>query len=104
MDADLALPQIYDLAQVKTFDVAGSGGRYEQGDIKIGPITPSFPATPTTPAGGFTEAQLNPSSVDGTEIIYVIVGQHAGEYQLVELRSLEPDSYFLVVRRRLTTA
>jgi hypothetical protein len=102
-DTDLALPQIYDVQHLRTTEVPSSGGRYEKGDVIVGPITPSFPATALTPAGGFTEAQLNPVGGDGIEIIYILVGQHAGEYQLVELRSLEPESFYVVVRRRETT-
>lgn len=100
-DTDLVIPQIYKIQQVSTKEIASSGGKYEQGDIKIGPITPAY--TTSTGTGGFSAAQLNPNGADGTEIIYVIAGTHGGDYQLLEEQSWKRFSYFLVLRRRYET-
>ena len=103
VDAVLPLPPFYDVQQLTTREVASSGGLYELGDVKVGPITPRFTRTDGT-TGGFTEAELKPTSTaNGTEIIYMLIGAHEGEYQLVELKSLRPFGYELVVRRRETT-
>jgi hypothetical protein len=103
VDVLLELPPIYEIVQVSTREIASSGGLYEMGDIKVGPITPRFTRADGT-TGGFTESELKPTpSANGIEIIYMLVGAHAGEYQLVELRSLRPFGYELVLRRQETT-
>jgi hypothetical protein len=103
VDTSLALPTIYRIRQVTTREVASSGGRYEMGDVRVGPVTPEFTHDDGS-TGGFAEAQLKPGPTDDrTEIIYVLSGAHAGEYALVTLESLRPLSWFLVLRRRVTT-
>lgn len=105
-DSDLTLPQIYHFRPLKASEIASSGGRYEMGDMKVGPITPSYPGTSPFPAGGFTEAQLKPRpTANGVEIIYVLdgAGFHAGEYNLVEMQSSKSYSFFLVLRRTRKT-
>jgi len=100
------VPQIVKMKRLKQHEIAGSGGKYEMGDILFGPFTPAFPANSLTgaPAGGFTEQQIAPRPVgNGTEIIYSITGQHAGEYVLVELRSDKSFRFELVLRRSRTT-
>lgn len=98
-DSDVALPQIYKVRQVTTGEIANSGGRYEDGDIMVGPITPSNGA-----GVGYTEAQLAPKpSGDGVDVLYLLSGAHAGTYDRVELRSTEPFSYYLVLRRTRIT-
>lgn len=97
IDSDFVLPQIYKVQQMKTHEISSSGGKYEIGDVKVGPITPRGDSL------GFTEAQLQPKpSNDGVDIIYVLDGQHAGDYSRVELQSTKPFSYFLILRRRVT--
>lgn len=101
-DVDLIIPQIYKIQQVSTREIAGSGGRYEVGDIKVGPITPAYSIGGKS--GGFTVLQLNPTVTnDLTEIIYIIAGTHSGEYQLLEERSWRRYRYELVLRRRRST-
>jgi hypothetical protein len=103
VDAALDLPPIYEVVQISTREIASSGGLYEMGDIKVGPITPRFTRADGT-TGGFSESDLKPVvTANGAEIIYMLIGAHAGEYQLVELRSLKPFGYDLVLRRRQTT-
>lgn len=71
--------------------------------MKVGPITPAF-TNPDGSAGGYSEAQLRPSADDGaTEILYELVGTHAGEYALVSLLATAPFSSWVVLRRRVTT-
>lgn len=100
-DVDLPITQIYHFRQLTTREIAGSGGRYEMGDLKIGPITPTFSSMTT---GGFSEAQLKPTvGTNGVENIFLITGQHAGEYDIIELQSTKAFSFFVVIRRRRTT-
>ncbi len=103
-DVDLVIDQKFRIRQLSTREIANSGGQYEMGDIIVDHITPDFTDPITSAAGGYTEAQLKPTQTEnGVELYYVVTGQHAGEYQCVELRSWRAYSYALVLRRRLTT-
>lgn len=98
VDSELDLPQIYKIRPLKTNEIADSGGKYEQGDIIVGPITPKGDTL------GWTEAELQPKpSQDGLDVIYRCTGAHNGDYSRVELRSHKPFSYYLILRRRNDT-
>lgn len=102
-DARLDLPAIYKVRQLSTREIASSGGRYEAGDVKVGPITPSY-ANADGSVGGVSEAQLKPVAADSaTEILYELVGAHAGEYALIGLVSTGPFGWWVVLGRRETT-
>jgi hypothetical protein len=101
--ASTQLKQQYPVMPLTTREVAESGGRYEMGMIKFGPVTPAYTDSLGV-SGGYTESQLLPSSPDDAhEIVYSIVGQHQGDYQAIELQSNRPYSFFLVLKRRLTS-
>lgn len=100
-DARLELPAVYKVRQVTTREIASSGGRFEAGDVKIGPITPAYMNADGS-QGGVSEAQLKPDGEDGTEVFYELSGAHAGEYALVALVSTAPFSWWLVLTRRQT--
>jgi hypothetical protein len=103
IDAVLELAPIYKVRQLATREIAGSGARYEVGDVAVGPITPAFTKRDGT-RGGYSEADLAPSSPRaGVEIFYRVLGAHEGEYERVELRSFRPFAFELVLRRRETT-
>jgi hypothetical protein len=101
VNTDLVLPQIYDVVHLTEKQIASSGGRYEIGDMKVGPITPFYGT------GGFTPAQLKPAGADGTEIVYLLSGSVNGEYACIELHTEntvdDPFSYYLVIGRKRTT-
>jgi len=97
-DSDLDLAQSYKIREVSTREIASSGGLFEMGDIKVGPITPT-----DVSGGGYTEAQLAPEGQTGTEVVYVVTGDLAGEYARVELNKSKPFSWYLTLRRRRTT-
>ena len=106
VDTNFVVPQIVKMRRLKQEEIANSGGKYEMGDILFEPFTPAYPANALTgqPAGGFTEAQLAPrATANGTEIIYIVTGQHAGEYSLIELRSDKSFRFGLVLRRSRTS-
>lgn len=100
-DARLDLPATYKVRQVTTREIASSAGRYEAGDVKVGPLTPAYTAADGS-TGGVTEAQLKPDGEAGTEIFYELSGAHAGEYALIALVSTAPFGWWLVLGRRQT--
>ncbi len=107
-DAVTSLPTYTKARHVTQREIAQSGGRYEEGDVIVGPITPAYAATQFQPAGGFTEQQLAPRASQGVEIIYRLTLQAgasgiAGEYELVELRRDKALHFDLVLTRKRTT-
>lgn len=97
-DTDLVLPQIYKVRELKSQEVAGSGGRYELGDVKVGPITPAYTG------GGYSRAQLAPEGANGTEVAYLLSGAMAGEYNRISVETDRAFGYYLVLRRSRRTA
>jgi hypothetical protein len=103
LDTRLDLPAVYNVKQVSTRETASSGGRFEAGDVKVGPVTPSYTNADGS-TGGVSEAQLKPAATDGaTEILYELVGAHAGEYALLGLITTSPFGWWVVLGRRQTT-
>lgn len=100
------LPQQYRVSVVSTREIAGSGGRYETGDVKVGPITPSY-SNVGGYSGGWTPAQLDPAptlpATTGTQIVYVLTGSMTGEYRLLSLDTVNAVSYRMVLRKLRTT-
>jgi hypothetical protein len=104
----LALPPIY-IRHVTEREIAGSGGRYLQGDWMCGPIRPAWTSLTGT-QGGFVIAQLDPPvTTPGVENIYVFSATNpnaageVGENQLVQLHQDLALAFMLVLRRRATT-
>lgn len=99
-DSDLVLPQKFRVDRIHAAEVASSGGQYEMGDVKVLHITPAD----STHSVGFTTAQLKPPiTTDAVERIYLLTGEHGGEYALVELQNFKNYGWTLVLRRRDTT-
>lgn len=97
-DVDVTLTPAPRVREVNQRDIASSAGRYTIGDVKVGPITPTYPT------GGYTQAQLAPvATARGTEVFYVLAGNLEGEYSRVDLTTDRSHSWFLVLRRRRTT-
>ncbi len=73
--------------------VAG-GGRYQEGDYRIGPMTPD--------GGGTTFAMIAPPSVAGTEVYYILVGSDTPAEGMpctaVGIEGDHPIHSYLVVR------
>lgn len=98
-DVDLLLPSHTKVRQLNQKELADSGGRYEDGMIKVGPITPSDSA-----GHGLTIAQIAPEeTADGVEVYYILTGAVSGEYSRVNLNSDRPFRYELILTRRRTT-
>ncbi len=103
LDTRFDLSHAYKVKQVTTREIASSGGRYETGNIRVGPITPAY-VSRNGSSGGISEAQLTPSATNAaTEVVYVLSGAHAGEYALLALESTAPFGWWLVLARRETT-
>ncbi len=95
-DVDLVLPARYPIRYLSSQELFSSGGLYESGDILVDHITPSSGS-----GAGYTAAQLRPVvSTDNVEILYVIVGSHAGIYRLLDIRNYRAFTTQLVLRRR----
>jgi len=92
------LPKQYKVTNLTSKEIASSGGRFEDGAIRFGPVTPDFGT------GGYTPAMLKPTvTTDDTQIIYLLTGQVAGEYALAQLQTTKPFSYVLFLNRKRTT-
>lgn len=97
-DTDLVLPKQYRVENLTSKEIASSGGRFEDGAIRVGPITPDYGT------GGYTPAMLKPAvTTDDTEIVYVLTGHVAGEYALAQLQTTKPFSTYMVLNRKRTT-
>ena len=110
------LPPYTKIRHVSQREIAGSGGRYEEGDVRCTEIMPTFTDPITGAPGGFTEAQLRPTGAQGNsqnlqavETIYrlsQVDGARpgiAGDYSLVELSRDKSWNFILIIGRRRTT-
>jgi hypothetical protein len=97
-DVDLVLAPRPKVREVDQRDIDGSAGQYVTGDVRVGPITPSFPG------GGYTKEQLAPTIVtNGVETSYLLSGGIDGDYARIDLTTDRSHSWFLVLRRKRTT-
>lgn len=95
VDTDVVLSPAPKVREVALRELSGSGGRYEAGDVRVGPITPSHPA------GGYAESVLAPAvTTSGVETIYVLAGNISGEFARIDLTTDRSHSWFLVLRKR----
>lgn len=95
---DLLLAPRPKIVEVNGRDIAGSAGRYAVGDVKVGPITPTYTG------GGYTQDQLAPAlTSNGVDVLYVLAGGVAGEYTRIDFITGRSHTYFLVLRRKRTT-
>lgn len=105
----LCLPQGITVRHLATREIAGSGGRFEQGDMLVGPIRPPFTDPVSGATGGFTEAQIKPPGQQGVEIIWRLTSTQPngsginGDYALIEFRRDHPFFYEAVIGRKRST-
>ena len=97
-DVDLTLSPRPKIRELSLREVSSSGGRFEAGDIRVGPITPAY----TVPAaGGYTPEQLKPTTtLASIEALYIVTGPNAGTYSLVDLDTSRATQYMMTVRRK----
>jgi len=73
-DSDLTLEKRYKIRELSLREVSGSGGAFEMGDVKVGPITPTD-----------------------------VSGDLAGEYARIDFDQTKPFSWYMTLRKRRTT-
>lgn len=101
-DSDLVLPKHYKIRSIEGEEVLGSGGIYELHDLVVDGITPR---DPLDAAVGYLPSQLvPPCPTPNVEVIYIITGEHPGEYQRIALRSVRAFRHTLYLRRRVTAS
>lgn len=94
-DVDLLLTPTPRVREVSSSEIASSAGRYAVGDFKVGPVTPVHTG------GGYTEAQLAPTTDEsGVEVFYVLTGNVSGEYARVDIKTDASHSWILTLRHR----
>lgn len=111
-DTVLVLPNWIKVRHITQREIAASGGRYEEGSVKVGPIRPQF-NDPFLGSGGYTQAQLDPKQTFDPAmrtqyafaVIYRLAQEDptgdgiAGDYRLVELKRDRALRYDLVLNR-----
>ena len=101
----------YPIRHVSEKLIASSGGRYVDGDVIVKNVTPYFPATATSPAGGYTLAQLDPPcSAQGVENVYRLSADQeasaagiAGDYRLIDIARDRAGHFTMHLRALRTT-
>jgi hypothetical protein len=100
--SDMPLTPRPNVRDIKSNEINASAGRYQSGDVMLEGITPAY--TLGVLAGGYTEAQLAPVSVQSNvEYVWALSGFYEGEYQYVSTHTRGLFSHDVVLRRRLTT-
>lgn len=112
-DTSLVLPNFTAVRHQTEREIAGSGGRYEDDNVIVGPVTPQYTNLDGT-TGGFTEAQLDPTLVfepgtTGVQVIYRLTLQSgatgiSGDYRLTQLHKDKSLRFLLYLARTLRTA
>ena len=109
-DTVLQLPNWIVVQEITEQEVEQSGGRFETGDIRVGPIRPYFTTVscngvPGTP-GGFTSEQLVPKQpTEATDVFYRAQQAHGlgtglnGDYSLYRFHTDDPLAFYMVLRR-----
>lgn len=94
VQSELVLPRKYRIREIRSAEIASSGGRYEAGDVRVR-------VTPASDEGtGYTAEQLAPTGLqEGQETRYILTGGIEGDYARIELKTDRAFSYELVLRR-----
>lgn len=98
VDTDTLIEPAPHVKELTTREISQSGGRFEVGDVRIGPITPKHDD------GGYSKEELSPTATaNGTEYFYVLAGPElTGEYAPREVETTKGAvSYFVVAKRRI---
>jgi hypothetical protein len=106
-DGALPLPNWTKVRHITTREIMDSGGVFEDGDVRVGPVTPAYNYQGSV--GGFTPAQLNPPiPTNATQIIYRLASQSGssgivGDYTILDLERDKTLHFILNLRREKTT-
>lgn len=91
---------LYPIPRVRAMseeDVASSGGKYQQGDLRVDRLSPKHAS------GGYDPEDLRPTVARHVELVYLVTGPNEGEFELVDLETTHNFEYVLTLRRRRTT-
>lgn len=95
---DLTLSPPPKVRQVTTAEIIGANGRFVDGDVRVGPITPHYEG------GGYTREELAPTPAGNEQLtVYVLAGQISGEYTRIHIDTSRNHAWFLTLRRREIT-
>lgn len=114
-DSITALPNWIVVQEITEQEIEQTGGRFETGDLRVGPIRPYFTTAPcgTTPGtpGGFTAEQLKPTAkTEATDVFYRAQQAHglgtglSGDYSLLRLHTDDPLAFYMILRRHTRAA
>jgi len=90
----LQLPAWYAVRELEESEVAGSGGRYRTGTVKV-------VVTPKVGQVGFSLAEIAPAGSPGIEVVYQITGDIQGEFSRVHVSAHRAFRYELFLERVL---
>lgn len=94
----LALPTYVKVREITSKEVAASGGKFEEEDLMVGPITPSFGS------GGLKLSDIIPDALSDKEAIeYTVAGAVNGIYRLFGSTEAKPFRCMLTLRRTRKT-
>lgn len=90
----------YRVKDVSTKDVVASGGQFQHGAIRVGPITPPHPG------GAWTAEDLIPSSASQQSVIYIVTDQtgRAIECQMASADTMNDLHWYIVLNPTGTTS
>jgi hypothetical protein len=105
-DTDDVMPRRWPVRQLSQREIASSGGKFNDGDIRVSDISPAYVSHG---GGGFSPARLDPSVLfpkpnSDAEVFYLLDGDQTGTFTLVSLDTAsDPVSWSMVLRNtRLT--
>lgn len=87
---------IYPVPRIRAMgedDVASSGGKYQDGDLRVDRLSPKH-AT-----GGYEVTDLRPIVAENEQIVYLVTGPNEGEFKLVDIETTHNFEYVLTLRR-----
>lgn len=89
----------YKVREVSAKEVVASGGKFQHGSLRVGPITPPYPG------GAFTRDELLPPTEKGGDVLYGVTDS-SGRTQWCELQgsdTLHDLHWYLVLNPTGTT-
>lgn len=96
-DSDAALPSYVKVRELTQAEVASSGGKFEMGDIKIGPMTPPYTSSG---GGGVPLSVIDPdANAPNVETLYVLSGRINGLYRRRNDTRSRPFRTEIIARR-----
>lgn len=103
--SELVMPK-YRVRELSSREIMANPGRYKRGDVRVRDISPPYTKSDGTP-GGYTIEQLDPQKtwespdfatpVRNRRVDYVLTGEVAGVFSLLDLETSNITSWNLVL-------